>query len=281
MFGHTSMVGEEVSRILSRHGHEVISVGRSNADIWFDAESDELPGPVPSGMKVDAAVNAIAFFGAPGFSTIEKSVLVNTLGAIRAARLAIDLGAQYVLQVSSVSALSERNTERFGEYAVSKLYADNLLEMVSAEQGISFCVVRPTQVYSDSDSGRSRQPALYSFADQAQNGQTVKLSVDPTSRRNFLHVSDLGELIRLLLETRIEGTFVCSHPESPTLFDVARAAFAAFEQPESIVCLLPIVETAEFPIPAETELYDKLNFWPQIDIREGFRRIRRHREANA
>ena len=275
------MVGEEVSRILSQHGHDVISAGRSNADIWFDAENCDFSGPLPTGLEVDAAVNTMAVFGGPGFSSIERSILINTLGAIRAARLAIDLGAQHILQISTVSVLSQKNSERFGEYAISKLYADNLLQEFCAVRGAALSVLRPTQLYCDSDYGRTRQPALYSFADQAQNGETIVLSVDKSIRRNFLHVSDFGELIRIVLESRTEGTFVCSHPESPTFIDVARAALAAFEQPESIVCLPPTVEITEQAIPAETELYEKLNFWPQIDIGEGFRRIRRHREDNA
>ncbi|BBP60845.1 hypothetical protein PHLH4_44350 [Pseudomonas sp. St316] len=260
---------------MSRYG-QVKLAGRRAADIVFD-----LGSPVPCAVDehFDIVVLAAADFGGRQPDDLVRAELVNSVGTLAACRLAEQCGARHFILLSSRSACDQETDPYFGIYSLSKRHAEEVASLYCQERGMALSILRISQVYDSGEQCRPHQPLLYAIADKAQMGQAVELYGSNDARRNYLHLSDLAVVCARLAERGIAGLYNCGHAESPRLSEIAQAAFEAFGTPVDVRFLPEKNDIPDLPpFDCAHELYERIGFTPQIDVRRGFELMRVHRE---
>ncbi|MCJ8204758.1 NAD(P)-dependent oxidoreductase [Pseudomonas sp. RGM2987] len=275
VIGSTSVIGKAIAAELSRHG-QVKLAGRREADLAFDLSSQE---PCACKERFDVVMLAAADFGGSQPQDLVRAELVNSVGTLAACRLAEQCGARHFILLSSQSAGYQPTDPYYGSYSLSKRHAEEVASLYCQERGMALTVLRISQVYDSAEQCRPHQPLLYAIADKAQVGRTVELYGSNDARRNYLHLSDLVEVCARLAQRTIAGLFNCGHPESPRLSEIAQAAFEAFGAPLDVRFLPEKTDIPDLPPfdPAH-ELYERIGFTPQIDVRRGFELMRARRE---
>lgn len=274
--GSTSAIGKAIARELSRYG-QVKLAGRRDADVIFDLSS-QVPCACDEGF--DVVVLAAADFGGGQPDDLIRAERVNSVGTLAACRLAEQCGARHFILLSSRWASHQAADPYFGIYSLSKRHAEEVASLYCQERGMALTVLRISQVYDSGEQCRPHQPLLYAIADKAQAGQAVELYGSNDARRNYLHLSDLAEVCARLAELGIAGLYNCGHPESPRLSEIAQAAFEAFGKPVDVRFLPEKSDIPDLPpFDCAHELYKRIEFTPQIDVRRGFELMRAHRES--
>lgn len=275
VIGSTSAIGKAVARALSCLG-PVRLAGRRDADIAFD-----LTHPVPPACdeRFDVVVLAAADFGGALPQDLVRAELVNTVGALTACRLAEQCGARHFILLSSRWAAHQPTDPYFGIYSLSKRHAEEVVSLYCQERGMALSILRISQVYDSQGQCQPHQPLLYAIADNARAGNTVNLYGANDARRNYLHLDDLAEICARVADQGITGLHNCCHAQSPRLSEIAQAAFEAFGTPAAIRFLPEKSDIPDLPpFACSSELFSRIGFMPQIDIRRGFELMRAHRE---
>jgi len=275
VIGNTSVIGKAVALALSRLG-EVKLAGRREADIPFDLSSHE---PCACYERFDIVVLAAADFGGRQPDDLVRAELVNSVGTLRACRLAEQCGARHFILLSSRSACDRPTDPYFSIYSLSKRHAEEAASLYCQERGMALTILRISQVYDGGEQCRPHQPLLYAIADKAQAGQTVELYGSNDARRNYLHLSDLAEVCARLAGRSVTGLYNCGHPQTPRLSEIARAAFEAFGKPLDVRFLAEKNDIPDLPPFDCGDLYEQTGFTPRIDIRRGFELMKAHRES--
>ncbi|MNR10376.1 GDP-L-fucose synthase [compost metagenome] len=115
------------------------------------------------------------------------------------------------------------------------------------------------------------------MADKAQAGENIYLYGTHDPLRNYLYLEDLAEICSRVVETRVTGVFDCVHPLNPRLSEVAEAAFAAFANGGEVQFHADKPNLLDLPLVTSSLLYEEIGFYPLVDIKQGFERIRQFR----
>lgn len=273
------MIGRSLAARLMAQHHEVRLAGRREADISFDL-TDWGNRPAPS-ETFDAVVHIAADFGGATDKDFVRAELVNTVGTLSACSLARKVNAKHFILLSSIFATYSAADPYFGIYALSKRHGEEVAQLFCAERNIDLTILRPSQVYDDIGLCRPHQEFLYLIADKAQNGQPIEIYGAHDARRNYIHLLDLTETIARVAEQRQVGVFACIHPDHVLLSEMANAAYCAFETVGQITFLTDKPDLADLPQTDDFELYSKISFWPRIDIKDGYKRIKNQREMRS
>jgi len=181
--------------------------------------------------------------------------------------------------VSSVYAQLTEGDPQYGTYAITKRQAEELATDYCRRHALLLTVLRAGPLYGDEDSFRRHQPLLYHLADRAEQGQDIELYGTHDALRNYLHADDMARSIRGVLAGRWPGVHACTFPRDYALSEVAAAAQAAFGRGGAICFLKEKPDVPDSVYGNSTELYERIAFWPSVDIREGMRRLARYRRA--
>ncbi|MBL9153171.1 MAG: NAD(P)-dependent oxidoreductase [Verrucomicrobiales bacterium] len=274
--GNRSLVGRAVGRFLGDAGFSVTWAGRSEADVLFDVSA---PFCLPHGLSgIEAVVMVAGDFGGATGEDFERAEKVNAIGALNVCRLAEAIGARHVTLVSSISATYRPGDPYFGSYALTKRHGEELADLFCDQKGLPLAVLRPTQIYDDAGAGRRHQGLLYAVIDRAEAGETIEFFGSHDARRNFLHVDDFAEIVARSVARGLEGVYDCPHPESVRLSHLGRTALEVFGQGGEIRFLPDRSDLPDVPDVSGEALYDAVGYRPVIDLAEGIRRIKRHRE---
>ncbi|PSS56356.1 NAD(P)-dependent oxidoreductase [Pseudomonas sp. BBP2017] len=276
VIGSTSAVGKAVAQALSRHG-QVKLAGRRDGDIPFDLSH---PAASACAEQFDVVVLAAADFGGAQPEDLIRAELVNSVGALSACRLAEQCGARHFILLSSLSACYQPTDPYFGSYSLSKRHAEEVVSLYCKERDMVSSILRISQVYDSQGQCRRHQPLIYAIADNAQAGSRVNLYGSNDARRNYLHLDDLAEICSRVADQGISGLHNCCHPETPRLSEIAQAAFEAFGTPADIRFLPEKSDIPDLPsFACANELFSRIGFIPQIDIRRGFELMSAYRES--
>ena len=273
------MIGRSLAARLVAQNNEVRLAGRREADISFDL-TDWENRPAPD-ETFDVVVHIAADFGGATDKDFVRAELVNTVGTLSACSLAHRVNAKHFILLSSISATYSTADPYFGIYALSKRHGEEAAQLFCAERNIDLTILRPSQVYDDAGFCRPHQEFLYLIADKAQNGQSVEIYGTHDARRNYIHLSDLTETIARVAEQRQVGIFACIHPHYVHLSEMANAAYCAFGTAGQIMFLTDKSDLVDLPRTDDFELYPKINFWPGIDIKDAYKRIKAEREKRS
>jgi len=276
LVGGTSSVGHSIAEKMTRLG-QVISAGRREAEVFFDLTHwDSIPVVDES---YDVVIHVAADFAGPTAEDFIRAELTNVVGTLSVCRLAEHCGAKHLVIMSSISATYGPGDAYYGAYALSKRHAEEAALLFCAERTLPLTVLRPTQVYDAKGKCRRHQPLLYLMADKAQAGENILIHGSHDARRNYLYLDDLAEICSRIVEMRHTGVFDCAHPHSPKLSEVALAAFSAFANGGKIQFQPDKPHLVDLPTSVLTSCYEDIDFYPQVDIQQGFERIRQFRES--
>lgn len=274
IIGANSALAKEVILILVQE-HTVITAGRNNCDIYCDVAEGVM---VPAG--VDIIVNFAAAFGGVGDEEIREAEKTNTQGILNVCIAAKKAAVKHVINISSIFALLDQSSPFYSIYAVTKKHADELAQFYCKLNKIPLTILRPSQIYGDSDSFKQHQPFFYELIDKAQAGKDMSIFGNNDARRNYIHASDLSEIIRHVIKKQVEGTYVCTYPDDVTYSQIAFSAQETFGKGGKVIFDKNKPDTPDNIFTKDLIIYEKLSYTPQISIETGIKRIKEYRERH-
>ncbi len=275
--GNSSVIGQAFATALKPYG-EICMAGRKNADIFFDlAECNKTP---ETDEKFDVVLHVAGDFGGCTDDDFVRAETVNAVGTLSACRLAHHVQAKHFVLLSSIFANYHNDDPFYGIYALSKRHGEEVAKFFCSERNIDLTILRPSQVYDDAGACRKHQALLYVMADRAEAGDEINVFGTHDARRNYIYLDDLAQICRRVIQQSFTGTYICAHPQSVTLSEMANAAFAAFGKEVKIKFLSEKPNLSDLPPLNLDGLYQQIDYWPTVNINEGFIRIKQYREIN-
>ena len=189
-------------------------------------------------------------------------------------RLAKRAGARQVVYVSTIFAHYERGQPLHGIYGLSKRHGEELAHLYCDGEGLGLTILRPAQLYDSEGGCRRHQGLFYRIVDCASKGADVDLWGSNDALRNYLHVDDLADAIRAVIDRGVTGDFNCVHPQAARLTEVAQAAFDAFQRGGRVRFVPDKPDIPDLPVGPWPGVHAALGLAPAISLAEGMRRIR-------
>ncbi len=161
-------------------------------------------------------------------------------------------------------------------YGAHKLQAELSCQAWGRNAGLRYRIIRLFNVYGTALDGKPRRTVESIFLDCARKGLPMKVTGSSASSRDFLYIDDV---IAALVDSAIQGADF-----SGEIFNIASGLECSLVELARVACELTDqsfddLVTVEESRPAERFCADisharlQLGFEPQIDLREGLRRI--------
>lgn len=273
VIGSTSMLGREVIKQLTAKGISVIKAGRDhNNDIAVELGSGRAPEFVRP-CKADVVIFCASSFCNDSYEGVIENLRVNLSGCIEALQIYRQSSALRMIYAGTVSSNPDFEQHAIGAYGFSKAEAERVLQWSLEQIGGQFCSLRFSQLWDTEGFCCKHQQWFGRIIAYASRGLVLKM---PPSHgnRNFLHVSDAAQLLVRAAESDLEGIHAASYPEDIDLYHVAREAYKIFSNGGDVV-----IDNSKLPFravnfPKEKEIYDYLNFYPEISLPYGIQMIR-------
>jgi nucleoside-diphosphate-sugar epimerase len=272
VIGAKSTVAQAILPTLAKN-NIVITAGRRGCDVYCDiTKSVEIP------INCDVVINFAAHFGGLSDEEITSAVETNVLGVLRVCEAAKRANVAHVINISSSFALLPESDSNYSIYALTKRQADELATFYCGRNQLSLTILRPSRVYSDSSIFAKGQPFLYKIIDAVREGEDVTLYGENDVRRNYLHTEDLAEILVRVINNKVIGTFACTNPIDDTYIKIIHAAQKTFAKNGNIIRLTNEPNAYDDMIIHDTDLYEKINYRPDISIEIGLERIKQYAE---
>jgi nucleoside-diphosphate-sugar epimerase len=270
------MIGRHIGELLSQE-HSVFYAGRKNADFFLDLERQD--DDFPTGQQFEVVIHCAANFGGEGEDDFFRSEIVNAVGSLTVASISRKVGASHLVLLSSSFAYYSPGHPFFNVYALSKRHGDELASLYCQKFGLALTVLRPTQVYGPTDDYRVHQPLFYHIIGQAVQGKDVVLYGGNDAVRNYLHIHDLADVVKRVLQKRVVGTFPVSSHRDWALSEVAKTAFDVFGTQGKIVFDTTKADISSLPAPDSASFYNEIGMMEIVDLRQGIKGIKIARSA--
>ena len=256
---------------------DVVTAGRGSCDHHVDLldDADQISFP----DNVDALVITVAAFAGKTMEDVLNTEFINVLGTIKLCAAAAKSGIRHIILVSTALVTAESLTAKYSAYSVSKKHSEDVAQLCCAMEDISLTILRPSRIYSDSNSFRKHQPFLYSLADRAESKQCIEIFGTHDAKRNFIHVEDLCRIIAKVIQQRVIGIFSCVNPVDVTISQIAHAAHKSFASDSCVVFLDDRPDISDDDFRQDGVLYQRISCSPQIGIADGLARIAEHRRS--
>jgi nucleoside-diphosphate-sugar epimerase len=268
IIGANSALAKEVIPVLAK-GNTVITAGRKDCDLYCDVTKAVT---VPD--EVDVIINFAATFGGASDEEIIDAQRTNVTGALNVCVGGKRAGVKHIINISSIFALLDEKSPHYSVYALTKKQADELAHFYCGINKIPLTILRPSQIYGDSDNFAKHQPFLYHILDKAQKGEDISIYGTNDALRNYIHSADLSEIVDRLIEKRVEGMYACAYPSDISYSQIAQAAQKIFGKGGKVVFLKDKPNIPDNIFMKDLSLYEKLEYYPQISIEAGIKRIK-------
>lgn len=258
--------------------YTVKGIARCNSDYDYDLTSwDSMPGIKE---KFDVVIHLAAFFGSNHPNELVKGELINSVGIFKSCQIAKRVNAQHLIYVSTVSTLYDDTHPYFNGYALSKRHAEENLRFFCKAHNLNYTILRPSQVYGPDQGFMKHQALLYSFFEQAKKGEEIRIFGKNDALRNYLYIDDFIEICIRVIKQKVYGEYNLIHPNYVKLSEMAKAAFSIFKTSEKIKLISEKPNIPDLPKVSSYELYNIINYTPQIEIKEGFMLIKEQDSKN-
>lgn len=275
--GGTSSLAQALKPVLSKFS-EVITAGRTGCDVHLDlgdtVEKMELPN------NIDVVINTAAHFGGTDYEHLYLAESVNVLGALKLCQACTKAKVRHMVHISSTSAYLGATSNYFGIYALSKRHSDEVVQLCCSSFNLSYTILRPSQLYGNEDSFRKHRPFLYVAIDKAEINENISIFGTNDALRNYIHIDDFAEIISQVLRKRITGLYSCTNQIDVSLSDVAHAVIDAFHSKSKVIYLNKLADVQDNVFPYDDSLFKKINYYPQISLEDGVKRIATYRSQN-
>lgn len=277
--GSSAVIDKAVAAHLVAQGQEVRLAGRREADFPFDLTAwRDQSAPDET---FDVVVNVAADFGGSTDDDYIRTELVNSVETLPACCLAHRVQSRHFVLLSSISANYRAGDHYYGIYSPTKRHSEEVAQFFCDERGIALAILRPSQVYDDAGESRHHQALFYLLADQAQAGNDILIFGSHDAKRNYIHLSDLTEVISRGVQGRHVGLFACMHQKNIRISDLVSAAYSAFKTKGQVRFDANKPDLPDLAGIDDYLLYRRIDFWRAIDIYEGYRRIKQYRENSS
>jgi nucleoside-diphosphate-sugar epimerase len=272
VIGARSALAKAAIDVLAKDS-KIITAGRKDCDVYCDIAQGVT---IPAG--VDVVINFAAAFSGKTDEEIIAAEKTNVLGVLNVCTAAREAGVRQVVLISSIFALLGKSSPQFSIYALTKRHGDELAEWYCGLHGLPLTILRPSQIYGDSQVFAKHQPFFYGMMDTAERGEDIILWGGHDPRRNYIHAQDLAQIISRVIERQVTGIYQAVSPADVTYKQIAGAAQAAFAKGGAVRFDAGRPDIPDNITPIDTSLYDKINFRPAISIEEGIGRIAVYRK---
>jgi nucleoside-diphosphate-sugar epimerase len=254
----------------------VITAGKKDCDVYCDVtESVTVPD------NVEVIINFAASFGGKSDEEVMNAQKTNVQGTLNVCIAAKNAGVKHIILISSIFADLHKESPFYSVYALTKMQADELATYYCETNAIQLTVLRPSQIYGDSDSFAKNQPFFYQIVNKAEIGEDISLFGNHDALRNYIHSADLAQIISRVIAAGVVGVYSCTYPEDVTYSRIAMAAQKAFNKGGELVYINDKPDVPDNVFNNKTTLYEKLKYFPEVSIEVGMKRIRDYRERKA
>lgn len=270
--GATSSFAKEVIPVLA-NSNTVVTAGKKDCDVYCDVtESFKAPN------DIDVIINFAASFGGTSNEEIINAHKTNSLGTLNVCLAAKKAGVKHLIIISSIFALLDEKSPYYTIYAITKKHADELAEHYCKLNKINLAIIRPSQIYGDSDDFKKHQPFFYDIIDRAQSGQDISIFGSHDPSRNYIHSADLAEVIGRVVEKETEGVYSCTQPSDVSYSQIAQLAQKIFGKGGHIIFVKDKPDIPDNIFSKDVRLYETIDYFPQISIEAGLERIMAYRQ---
>lgn len=276
LVGSSSSLGKALLPVLSEFG-EVVTAGRKNCEITIDLGNPFLNYKLPD--NIDVAIHTAANFGGKADDEIFEAEVVNGLGTLKLCQAAVQAKVKHFILISTIFVNLNEDSEFYNVYALSKRHAEDLAILYCKYHSLPLTILRPSQIYGIEDLYRKHQPFLYSIVDKAQNGESVTINGSHDPLRNFIYINDLTTIIAKVIQKRVVGKYSCTQTMDVKFSEIVKAAFTAFNREANVLFLNDKADIPDNIFEKDDFLYKLINFYPQISIVEGMKKIANYRKS--
>jgi UDP-glucose 4-epimerase len=257
--------------------NEVITAGRRNCDIRLDLNDPvDLMG-LPAGL--DVVIHTAAHFGGKTYKEISEAENINVLGTLNLCEAAVRAKAKHFILISSMFAGINANADNYNIYALSKNHAEEIATFYCSIYSLPLTILRPSQIYGNEEDFRRHQPFFYMMVDKAEKGEDITIYGSNDPRRNYIHIEDLTNIVLKVIEREVKGVYDCTNIIDVTYSQIAKAAFAAFNNGGNVYFLKDKPDIPDNIFERNYALYEKIGFYPMISIEEGIRKLSNYRRS--
>ncbi|MBL4708364.1 MAG: NAD(P)-dependent oxidoreductase [Flavobacteriales bacterium] len=256
--------------------HNIITAGRKKCDIELDLSKsiDDLILP----KNIDVLIHTAANFGGRSYQEIMDAEEVNVLGTIKICEIAKKSNIKHLIIISSMSASLPENSLYYNIYAISKRHAEEVALLYCKEHSLPLTVLRPSQIYGNFDNFRLHQPLIYLMLDKAKKNEDITIYGSKDALRNYIHMDDLSKIIEKTILNKVVGLYSCLYPENQSYSQIAKAAFLAFGASANIIFNKEKDDIPDNIFKGDNSLYEKIKYYPEISIYEGFKKMKKTSE---
>lgn len=272
--GGTSSTGRALKPVLSEFS-KVITAGRKKCDVTFDLNDPIKKITLPN--DIDTVVHVAAHFGGKTAKEILEAENINVLGTLKLCQAAVNARVKHFVLISSMSVSLKKNSEYYSIYAISKRHSEEVAQFYCSTHSLPLAILRPSQIYGNGDSFRRHQPFFYIIVDKAEKGEDIAIYGSNDALRNYMHIDDLTNIIARVVRNKVEGIYPCTHTTDVTFSQIAKAALLAFNSKANVHFLKAKADIPDNIFEKDDSLYRKIDFYPQIFIEDGMKKISLYR----
>ncbi len=250
---------------------EVITAGRTNCDIVLDLS--ESIGNIIFPSDIDVVIHTAAHFGGKSATEIIEAEKINVLGTIKLCEAAVNDGVKHFIYISSIFSNAGPNESNYSVYGISKKHSEELATYYCSLNNMPLTILKPSHLYGLEEGFRKHQPFFYSILDKARNNEDLELYGNSDPVRNFLFIDDLTEIIMKVMQQKVTGNFSCAQTNDVTYTQIAAAAYKVFSTNGTVTFLNDKPDIPSFNYDKDDALYQKIGFYPQVNLEQGIRKI--------
>ena len=235
VIGKSGFVGSELLHSLAAIDIEAIGIGREDVDLTSPLAITYLADIV---RDTDIVVFASADVPVKSLEQLERnlSMLRNFLNGIKGKKLNqivyISSDAVFADSEQPLSEKSPRGPENL--HGLMHMVREVVLE--GSEFKELLCIARPTIIYGAKDPHNSYGPC--SFMRLAKRTEDLVLFGNGEEERDFIHISDVANIITNIIQNRSTGAFNLATGEVHSFFEIA-ALTQEITQSKSLVTSKP------------------------------------------
>ena len=286
--GGSGFIGGYLRAALQEAGYRVLNIGRSAPKTDSDRQTDYTK---PSLTQALSGADAVLHLAGRRMTRDDAPMDLapfwqpNVAGIADLVEAARDTGVQRLVLASSIAVYSAPSGLPYREdapahpvnaYALSKLMAEQHLELLTRSGDMSACALRLAAVYGHGEKGT---PALMKFIDQATRGETLTLGGNPNYVIDQLYVRDAVSAFIAALETDIRGAYNIGGGVAHRVADLAQSVNDVFGNAGNLV----LNTDSDGPMPqtvmALARAQADLGWTPAYDLRAGLEDFRKTRQA--
>lgn len=277
IIGGTSSLGYALKPVLSEFS-EVITAGRNNCDLTLDLSDPIEKISFPN--DIDAIVHTATHFGGKSVKEIVEAESINVVGTLKLCHAAVQAKAKLFVLISSMIVFVKEDSEYYGIYALSKKHSEEVARYLCSCYSLPLAILRPSQIYGNQDSFRAHQPFIYTMVDKAEKGEDITIYGSNDAQRNYIHIDDLTMIVAKVIQKKAQGIFSCMYSTDLTYSQIAKAALSAFHSKGTVYFDKEKADIPDNIFEKDDSLYKIIDYYPQITIEEGMKRIALYRSSH-